>query len=87
MGTTCTVHPGNGNSLKFTFVIGDADSQLGKGYNFIAWTGGITPDKNWNDEATVVLGPLGSADAQPAGNRLICFRHNGVMWATPISIY
>ena len=40
-----------------TFVIGDADSQLGKGYNFIAWTGGITPSKDWNEEATLTLGP------------------------------
>jgi len=48
-----------GKSFRFTFAVGDAKSQLGRGYNFMEWTPGIAYGKNPNDFATIVLGGNG----------------------------
>jgi hypothetical protein len=48
--------PQPGKSLRFTFAIGEADSQPGKGFNYLGWTQGINYGKNPNDLATIVLG-------------------------------
>ena len=45
-----------GKSFRFTFAVGDAKSQLGRGYNFMEWTPGIAYGKNPNDFATIMLG-------------------------------
>ena len=48
--------PAAGKSLRFSGVVGDADPQPGKGYNYLAWTNGIVHAKNPADFATVILG-------------------------------
>jgi lysophospholipase L1-like esterase len=48
--------PAVDKSLRFTFAIGDADSQLGKGYQYLAWTPGIAYGKNPFDFGVITLG-------------------------------
>lgn len=48
--------PQAGKSFRFTFAVSDADSQPGKGFNFIEWTPGIDYGKNPFDSATLILG-------------------------------
>ncbi len=48
--------PQPGKSFLSTVVIGDRDSQPGKGYTYLAWTPGIAYGKNPFDMATIVLG-------------------------------
>ena len=48
--------PAAGREFRFTLVVGEADSQLGKGFNYLAWTPGINYGKNPADFAIVVLG-------------------------------
>ena len=48
--------PQSGKNFRFSFVVCDADSQLGKGYNYLGWTHGISYGKNPVDYATVTLG-------------------------------
>ena len=48
--------PAEGKTFRFTFTVGEADSQPGKGYNYLSWTPGIAYGKNPDDFATIVLG-------------------------------
>jgi len=48
--------PAAERTFRFTFCVGDADPQPGKGFNYLAWTPGISYGKNPADFATVVLG-------------------------------
>ena len=48
--------PGEGKTFRFTFTVGEGDSQPGKGYNYLSWTPGIAYGKNPDDFATIILG-------------------------------
>jgi hypothetical protein len=48
--------PAAGKIFRSTLVVSDADSQLGKGFNYLAWTPGIHYGKNPADFARIVLG-------------------------------
>lgn len=50
------VAPAPGKSFRFSFTVGDADPQPGKGYNYLAWTPGIAYGKNPFDMAVITLG-------------------------------
>jgi len=48
--------PRAGKTFRATLVVSDADSQLGKGFNYLAWTPGIHYGKNPADFAWITLG-------------------------------
>jgi lysophospholipase L1-like esterase len=48
--------PAAGNQFRLTFAVGDSDHRPGKGYNYLAWTPGISYGKNPADFAEIVLG-------------------------------
>ena len=50
--------PAPGKSFRFTLAVPDADSQPGKGFNYMSWTPGINYGKNPDDMATIVLAPI-----------------------------
>ena len=49
--------PAPGASFRFSLCVSEADSQPGKGYNYLSWTPGISYGKSPADLATLVLGP------------------------------
>lgn len=49
--------PAADREFRFTFVLGEADSQVGKGFNYLAWTPGINYGKNPADFAVIKLAP------------------------------
>jgi lysophospholipase L1-like esterase len=48
--------PAPDKSFLFSFTIGDADSELGKGYQYLTWTPGIAYGKNPFDFGQLILG-------------------------------
>jgi lysophospholipase L1-like esterase len=49
--------PAPGKTFRFTLCVGEADSQPGKGFNYLAWTHGINYGKNPADFAIITLVP------------------------------
>jgi len=48
--------PAPGANFRFTLCVGEADTTPGKGFNYLAWTPGISCGKYTSDFGTIVLG-------------------------------
>jgi lysophospholipase L1-like esterase len=57
--------PVAGKSFRFTLCVGDADAAPGKGFNYLAWTPGISYGKNPADFAWITLG-----EREPTSKRI-----------------